>query len=148
MDEILQTEVRPSRATAPVSIGGKGAEFAIDKHSNTSWAANLNGGKPPHLEATFPGPNRLVYVFITGMASQPVASGAEQRPAKVLISVRREGTEGAFQNFPEVEVPQDPDRHGYYVGADNVTAVKLTILAPNSSEANAVSIAGVQFTKR
>ncbi|MFJ5696180.1 hypothetical protein ACIP9X_20415 [Arthrobacter sp. NPDC093125] len=148
MDEILQAEVRPSRATAPFSIGGKGAESAIDTHSNTSWMVNLDGGKPPHLEATFPGPNRLVYVFITGMASQPVTSGAEQRPAKVLISVRREGTEGAFQNFPEVEVPQDPDRHGYYIGADNVTAVKLTILAPSSSEAKTVSMAGVQFTRR
>ena len=148
-DEFLQREVSPTGVTGsdPINDGYR-ASFAIDRHSNTSWATNLKGDEPAHLEATFPGSIRLVYVFITGLASEPTSSGAEQRPAKVLISVSREGANGAFQDFREVEVPQDTSRHGYFVGVDNVTAVKLTITAPRSIEAKTVSIAGVQFTTR
>ncbi|MBT2551996.1 hypothetical protein [Arthrobacter sp. ISL-5] len=152
MDELLDHHVRDLEMTAPDSIDGREPKLANDKFSNTSWAANLKDGeRENYLEATFAGPTRLVYVFITGLSSEPPPSREEQRPSKVLISVRHEGArkETTYQDiFPVVEVVNDGKRHGFYVGADNVRDVKLTIMEPSSPAAKTVSIAGVQFSGR
>ena len=93
------------------AIKDRKPELANDGFSNTSWVANLKGGERSNfLEATFAGPTRLVYVFITGLKSEPPPSREEQRPSKVLISVRHEGAKDgtAYQDiFPVVEVADD-----------------------------------------
>ena len=149
MDEFLQREVSPSEITGPKDAKGPDVRPATDAFINTFWTANLTAGKSPPLEATFGEPLRLVYVFITGLSSEPQPEGAEQRGrSKVLISVRRAGAESRFEDISEVEVADDSRRHGFYVGVENVAAVRLTVVKPNSTAANTVSIAGVQFTKR
>lgn len=148
LDELFDGPVRDLKMTASDST--KDPDLANDGFSDTSWAGKLKDGEHSNfLEATFAGPTRLVYVFITGLKSEPLASREEQRPSKVLISVHHKGAkEGTYQNFPQVDVPVDTQRHGYYVGADNVEAVRLTIVEPTSATAKSVSIAGVQFSKR
>lgn len=148
LDELLDGPAVPTKMNASDST--KDPDLAKDGFSNTSWAGKLKDGEHSNfLEATFAGPTRLVYVFITGLKSEPLASREEQRPSKVLISVHHQGAkEGTYQNFPQVDVPTDTQRHGYYVGADNVEAVRLTIVEPTSATAKFVSIAGVQFSKR
>lgn len=151
MDELLDSPVVPTKMNASDSIDGSKPELANDKFSNTFWTTNLKEGeRENYLEATFPGPTRLVYVFITGLRSEPPPRREEQRPSKVLISVRHEGAKDGtpYQDFPVVEVADDGKRHGFYVGADNVRDVKLTIIEPNNPAAKAVSVAGVQFSER
>ena len=148
-DEFLQGEVSPTGIKEPDVAKGIDPRLATDGFINTLWTTNLTAGKRPQLEATFGEPLRLVYVFITGLSSEPQPEGAEYRGrSKVLISVRRTGAEGRFEDFSEVEVADDSRRHGFYVGADNVAAVRLTVVKPSSTAAKTVSIAGVQFTKR
>lgn len=148
LDEFFDASV-PTKMMDSPSIKDRGPEYAADEYSNTSWAAELKGGGAPYLEAKFAKPTRLAYVFITGLSSEP-RSQEDQRPAKVLISVRYEGAaDGTFQDiFPVVEVAHDTLRHGFYVGADNVRDVRLTIMEPNSRGAKSVSIGGVQFSGR
>lgn len=150
LDEVLDGPISPTKMKASDVIKGRAPELAKDGYFDTSWAGNLkDGDRANYLLARFPGPTRLVYVFITGLSSQP-RSREEQRPSKVLISVRLEGAkEDTFQDiFPAVEVADDGKRHGFYVGAANVRDVRLTIMEPNSHAAKSVSIAGVQFSGR
>lgn len=149
MDELLDRSVVPTEMNASDSIKDRVPELAGDTFSNTSWSARLKDGERANfLEATFAGPTRLVYVFITGRSSKIPPSREEQRPSKVLISVRRDGTpEGTFQDiFPVVELADDGKRHGFYVGAANVRDVRLTIIEPRGPEGKPVAVAGVQFS--
>lgn len=152
LDELFDDPAAPTTMNASDTIDDRKPELANDRFSNTSWSGRLKDGERSNfLEATFAGPTRLVYVFITGLKSEPPPSREEQRPSKVLISVRHEGAKDGtpYQDiFPVVEVADDGNRHGFYVGADNVRDVRLTIIEPNSPAAKAVSIAGVQFSKR
>ncbi len=151
MDELLDGPVVPTGMNDSDSSDASKPELANDKFSNTFWTTNLKEGeRENYLEATFAGPTRLVYVFITGLKSEPPPPREEQRPSKVLISVRHEGAKDGtpYQDFPVVEVADDGKRHGFYVGADNVRDVKLTIIEPNNRAAKAVSVAGVQFSER
>jgi hypothetical protein len=149
LDEFLDGSVDRTTMTASAFIKDGDPKLANDGFSNTSWATELKDGVHANfLEARFAEPIRLVYVFITKLSSEP-RSPAELRPSKVLISVRYEGAkEGMYQNVAEVEVADDEKRHGFYVGADNVKAVRLTVMEPNSQAAKSVSIAGVQFSER
>jgi hypothetical protein len=149
MDEVLQKEVLPTATTASTPEG-RGAGFATDTYINTSWVTDLKAGeRANYLEASFKESIDLVYVFITGRPPGAPPSTEVQRPSKVLISVRREGERsGSYQDIAQVTPADDGKRHGFYVGVNNVIAVRLTITAPRSTEAKTVSIAGVQFTKR
>ncbi|APX04063.1 hypothetical protein BWQ92_22100 [Arthrobacter sp. QXT-31] len=118
---------------------------------DTYWAAQLKRGKNANfLEAKFREDIRLVYVFITGQPSTYVPPAGEQQPSKILISVHHKGAKaGLYQEiYPAIELPNNGKRHGFYVGADHVETVRLTILEPTSTTAKAVFIAGLQFTGR
>lgn len=149
MDEIFQKEVLPTATTASTP-NGRGADFATDTDINTSWVTDLKAGeRANYWEARFKESIDLVYVFITGGPTGQPPSTQVQRPSEVVISVRREGDkDGSFRDIAEVTPADDGKRHGFYMGVDNVTAVRLTITAPRNTEVKSVSIAGVQFTKR
>jgi hypothetical protein len=149
MDEVFQKEVLPTAITASTPKG-RGAGFATDTYIDTSWVTDLQAGdRANYLEATFKESIDLVYVFITGRPPGQPPAAEVQRPSKVVISVRREGEkDNSFQDIAELTPADDGKRHGFYMGVDNVTAVRLTITAPRNTEAKTVSIAGVQFTKR
>jgi hypothetical protein len=152
LDEILN---RHQKAVAEASAftDGRKAELATDGRIDTFWATNLKSGERDNfLEAKFPGDIRLVYVFITGQPSKPVPPSGEKQPSKVLISVHHKGAKDGFYQdlFPVVDLPNDGRRHGFYVGADSVESVRLTIVEPKRTAANTVtvSLAEVQFTGR
>ncbi|WP_395403636.1 hypothetical protein [Arthrobacter sp. UC242_113] len=152
LDEFFNHDLDPLTTVASGKINDdRRPELATDRFVDTSWAVPLEKGKDANfLEAKFEKDIRLVYVFITGQPSKYAPPPGEKQPSKILLSVHHRGAEaGLYQEiYPEIDVPADMHRHGYYVGADNVESVRLTIVQPTTGTAKYVSIAGVQFTGR
>jgi hypothetical protein len=150
LDEIRNDHKKPLSTVASGEIDEHEAKFATDGRVDNFWAAQLKSGKNANfLEAKFREDIRLVYVFITAQPSKHIPKAGEQAPSKILISVHHKGAKaGLYQEiFPEIKLPNDPKRYGFYVGADNVESVRLTILEPTSTTSTkAVFIADVQFT--
>lgn len=152
LDEIFNRDQgRPTTVASGKINDQRGPELATDRFVDTSWAVPLKKGKDANfLEAKFEKEIRLVYVFITGQPSTYEPASGEKQPSKILIAVHHKGAAtGLYQPiYPEIEFPTDTRRHGFYVGADNVESVRLTIVQPTTATAKSVSIAGVQFTGR
>jgi hypothetical protein len=153
LDEIINDHKEPAATEASATTDGRKATLATDGRHDTFWATNLiSGERNNFLEVKFPREIRLVYVFITGQPSKPIPASGERQPSKVLISVHHKGAKDRFHQeiYPEIELPNDGKRHGFYVGADSVESVRLTIVEPKYSATKTimVSLAEVQFTGR
>ncbi|MFP3460946.1 hypothetical protein R5O87_08875 [Arthrobacter globiformis] len=149
LDEILNDHKDPV-LVASGRMDGREERLAGDGRVDTSWATTLKDAENANfLEAKFSTDIRLVYVFITGWPSKSVLRQGEKPPSKVLISVHHKGAKDtSYQNIlPEIELPNDGKRHGFYVGADHVESVRLTVLDPKrTTSTKTVTITEIQFT--
>jgi ribosomal protein L40E len=134
---------------ASSNLQGRDADFAKDGTTVRSWAAKLE--KPePYLQAEFDRSFRLVYVFITGGLVEPPQGQNDRMALKVRISVteKPDEPEPSYREVAQVEVGNGTGRQGFYVGAEGVKAVRITVLDPPSSQGYVVTVAEVQFSRR
>ncbi|WP_211879948.1 NADase-type glycan-binding domain-containing protein [Pseudarthrobacter albicanus] len=145
-DELLDAEVLAQSMKATSQAPGRGPELAIDHTSDRSWAAAVPGNVGAELEAGFDKPFRLTYVVISGGASNvPEVFAKERWPVRVQITVIRPdgGQASRTVDLKDVSTPQS-----IYIGADQVSAVKISILESKGPPEAPVAVAEVQFAGR
>jgi hypothetical protein len=146
-DELQDREVLAQGMTATSSAPDRGPELAIDHTSDRSWAAGAPGNVGADLTAAFEKPFRLTYVVISGGASNVRGEFIkERRPASVEIIAS--SADGGQQTSRTVELQDVVSPQNFYIGADQVTAVTVRILASSGPEGEPVSVAEVQFAGR
>lgn len=150
-DELGDAEILAQRMTATLpSAPGRGPDLAIDRTPDRSWASegpgDASNAEPETLEATFESPFRLSYVVISGGASNvPEIFKKERWPVKVEIIAARKDGEPTSRTF---ELKDESAPQAFYVGADQVSLVKLRILESRGPAGARVSVAEVQFAGR
>jgi ribosomal protein L40E len=145
-DELLDAEVFAQSMKATSEAPDRGPELAIDHTSDRSWAAADPGNVRADLESGFDKPFRLTYVVISGGASNvPEVFAKERWPVRVQITAMRPdgGQASLTVDLKDVSTPQS-----FYVGADQVSAVKISILESRGPAEAPVAVAEVQFAGR
>jgi hypothetical protein len=133
--------------TASSSAPARDPKLAIDRNTGNSWSAAVSGNTSDQfLEARFEKPFRLSYVFISGGASDaPEAFARERWPIRMeIVAIRSDGE----TTTGPIELKDVASEQGYYVGADQVTSVRLRILESKGPDDKAVAVAEVQFLGR
>ena len=147
VDEIWEAPAAVQNPGAFSSLEGRGAELAFDG-SVRSWASK-DAAQPgvDYLEAGFSTPLRLTYVTITS-----VSSGGDQDPATerrpVKVEIVAFGANGDQTSLTVKLNDSGTSPQSFYVGADQTSTVKLTILESTPPEGGRVSVAEVQFAGR
>ncbi|KGN41303.1 zinc ribbon domain-containing protein [Knoellia aerolata] len=116
----------PTLVVASSTARGRGATLARDGRLETSWAPAAPGdGIDEYLEATFDEPFRLVAVQIYNGSSRDRGKYLlTRRPSKVELSITNADGEVEIR---EEDLRDDPRQQDIMIGADDVTAVRLTI---------------------
>lgn len=142
-DELQDEEKFAQEMKAPDSVPERGAELAMDRFSNRSWAVADPESSGAELTAVFGQPFRLTYVVISAGASDNYeVFKTERRPAKVEITAT--GPDGE-KTVRAVGLGDKPTPQSFYLGVDQVSSVTLRILTSWGPEKTPVSVAEVQF---
>jgi hypothetical protein len=148
VDEVLEKPWSAQTITASDSAPGRGPELAVDGSALRSWASNSStAAGTAYLEAGFSPPFRLTYVVISnGPVSLRQEAAPERRPEEVeIVAVGSDGHRSTLT----VQLNQSvPGPQNFYVGADQVTTVRLNILKAAGPAGAGVSLAEVQFAGR
>jgi ribosomal protein L40E len=126
-DRVVGTQrVEPTGLTASSASAGHGAGAVRDGNLATFWSPARRGdGVGQFVQATFDSPFRLVAVQVFNGASRDDAAYLRTaRPADVAITITRADGSVDTRN---VRLRDDPKQQDVRIGANDVTAVRLTV---------------------
>ena len=146
-DEVIGfSEHRAEKIEATSQKDDRSPGLANDGFSNRSWASKAGEDLGAELTAAFDSPFRLSYVVISpGASNVRDVFLKERRPLKMEITaVRADGGEASRI----VGLQDNESRQSFYIGADEVSVVRIKILETTGPEGAPVSVAEIQFAGR
>ena len=139
--------VEPLRLTASSHLRGHSEMLLLDGKSNTFWApVTLREGRGQHVDASFRPPFRLVAaVVFNGASATGPGYRAQGRPRTLEFTF----TTAAGKSTREVVLKDEPGQQLLYLGVDDVTAVRTTIVdTTGTGPGKFVALAELGFLQR
>ena len=138
----------PTGASASSSIAGHLPNLAIDKFTNTYWAARA-GDPSPFLKVTFPEPVDLAQIgFDSGAAGTTPADDFLVQPRPHIVHLVFSNGTAKDLTLKDEDPKVAKNAQFYAIDAKNVTFVEIHIMsvyAPAGASPSAVAIAEVEF---
>jgi hypothetical protein len=140
--------VEPVGLTASSAAPGHPVTFLRDATNDRFWAPRAGGdGRGQFVDVRFRQPFRLVAVTVfNGASVQPQPFRAQARPRTLRLTFTRAGGQASVR---EVTLKDQPGQQDLYLGVDDVTALRMTIIDSSGVKPGAlVALAEVDFRER